>query len=108
LSYAHRISSAIRRGKSDIVKFSDTAERSEHILPSAAADAPTGRHNPKLHRSTSSPRGPVSIQRTCYTAVIKAYGFFAKKDLLKQLLDLNLDVAARIERGEEVIACGVR
>jgi hypothetical protein len=41
------------------------------------------------------------------TAVLKAYGFSAKKDLLKQLLDLNLDVAARIERGEQVTAPGI-
>jgi len=32
-------------------------------------------------------------------AVLDAYGFSAKKDLLKQLLDLNLAVAAREERG---------
>ena len=40
-------------------------------------------------------------------AVLKAYGFSAKKDLLAQLLELNLDVAARIEAGEAVTAPGV-
>lgn len=40
-------------------------------------------------------------------AVLKAYGFSPKKDLLKQLLDLNLDVADRIERGKDVTAPGV-
>lgn len=40
-------------------------------------------------------------------AVMAAYGFSAKKDLLAQLLALNLEVAARIERGEEVTAPGV-
>jgi hypothetical protein len=40
-------------------------------------------------------------------AVMAAYGFSAKKDLLGQLLALNLDVASRIERGEEVTAPGV-
>ncbi len=40
-------------------------------------------------------------------AVLKAYGFDANKDLLGQLLDLNLDVADRIERGEDVTAPGV-
>lgn len=40
-------------------------------------------------------------------AVLDAYGFSAKKDLLKQLLDLNLAVAAKIDRGEEVTAPGV-
>jgi len=40
-------------------------------------------------------------------AVMKAYGFSTKKDLLKQLLDLNLGVAAREGRGEPVTAPGV-
>jgi hypothetical protein len=40
-------------------------------------------------------------------AVLAAYGFSAKKDLLQQLLDLNLDVAQRIERGERVTAPGI-
>jgi hypothetical protein len=40
-------------------------------------------------------------------AVLTAYGFSAKKDLLKQLLDLNQQVAANIEKGEPVTAPGV-
>jgi len=36
-----------------------------------------------------------------------AYGFNAKKDLLAQLLALNQQVAAKIERGEPVTAPGV-
>ena len=40
-------------------------------------------------------------------AVMKAYGFSRRKDLLKQLLDLNLAVAARIEAGDPVTAPGV-
>ena len=40
-------------------------------------------------------------------AVMAVYGFSAKKDLLGQLLALNLEVAGRIERGEEVTAPGV-
>jgi hypothetical protein len=40
-------------------------------------------------------------------AVIASYGFSAKKDLLGQLLALNLEVAGRIELGEEVTAPGV-
>jgi hypothetical protein len=39
--------------------------------------------------------------------VLAAYGFSAKKDLLKQLLDLKLEVAARIDRGEPVTAPGI-
>ena len=38
------------------------------------------------------------------TAVLTAYGFSAKKDLLAQFLALNQQVAAKIERGEPVIA----
>lgn len=40
-------------------------------------------------------------------AVIAAYGFDAKQDLLAQLLDLNLAVAAREKAGETVTAPGV-
>lgn len=40
-------------------------------------------------------------------AVLAAYGFSAKKDLLKQLLDLNLAVAKAIQNGEDVTAPGV-
>jgi hypothetical protein len=35
-------------------------------------------------------------------AVLAAYGFSAKKDLLAQLLELNLSVAQRIEKAEPV------
>jgi hypothetical protein len=41
------------------------------------------------------------------TAVLTAYGFSAKKDLLAQLLALNQEVAAKIERGEPVTSPGV-
>lgn len=41
------------------------------------------------------------------SAVLAAYGFNAKQDLLAQLLSLNLAVAQRIERGEPVTAPGV-
>lgn len=40
-------------------------------------------------------------------AVLAAYGFSARKDLLGQLLALNLDVAARTDAGEPVTAPGV-
>lgn len=40
-------------------------------------------------------------------AVLKAYGFSAKKDLLKQLLDLNHEVTAREAQGEAVTTPGV-
>ena len=41
------------------------------------------------------------------TAVLAAYGFNAKKDLLAQLLALNQEVAATIEKGSPVTAPGV-
>ena len=40
-------------------------------------------------------------------AVLAAYGFNAKKDLLAQLLALNQQVAAKIEKGEPVMPPGV-
>jgi hypothetical protein len=40
-------------------------------------------------------------------AVLDAYGFSAKADLLAQLLALNQEVAARIEKGEKVTAPGI-
>ena len=40
-------------------------------------------------------------------AALEAYGFSAKKDLLAQLLELNLAVAAAIDRGEPVTAPGI-
>ncbi len=40
-------------------------------------------------------------------AVLAAYGFSAKKDLLAQILALNQEVAARIEKSEPVTAPGV-
>ncbi|MBU0641029.1 MAG: hypothetical protein KKB50_19370, partial [Planctomycetes bacterium] len=41
---------------------------------------------------------------TLDAAVLDAYGFSPKKDLLKQLLDLNLEVARAIDDGETVTA----
>jgi hypothetical protein len=41
------------------------------------------------------------------TTVLTAYGFSAKKDLLAQLLALNHEIAAKIEKGEPVTAPGV-
>jgi hypothetical protein len=42
-----------------------------------------------------------------HAAVLAAYGFSAKKDLLAQLLALTLEVAAKIEQGIAVTAPGV-
>ena len=40
-------------------------------------------------------------------AVLAAYGFSARKDLLAQLFKLNLDIAARIASGQNIVAPGV-
>jgi hypothetical protein len=40
-------------------------------------------------------------------AVLAAYGFSAKKDLLAQLLELNLAVAQRLENAEPVTPPGI-
>jgi hypothetical protein len=40
-------------------------------------------------------------------AVMEAYGFSARRDLLKQLLDLNAAVARAIKQGQSVTAPGV-
>jgi hypothetical protein len=40
-------------------------------------------------------------------AVLAAYGFSAKKDLLAQLLALNLGVAQRIQKGDPVTPPGI-
>jgi len=45
-----------------------------------------------------------SAQQIETAAVLTAYGFNAKKDLLAQLLALNQELAARIEKGETVTA----
>ena len=41
------------------------------------------------------------------TAVLAAYGFSARKDILQQLLDLNAAVAANIDAGKKVFGPGV-
>ena len=58
--------------------------------------------NPQL----SNPQPPYA-HTTLETAVLDAYAFSPKKDLLAQLLALNLEVAGRIERGEPVVSPGV-
>ena len=41
------------------------------------------------------------------TAVLTAYGFSAKRDLLAQFLAVNQEVAGKIERVEAVVAPGI-
>ena len=47
------------------------------------------------------------MSATLGAAVLTAYGFNAGKDLLAQLLALNLEVAGKIQRGEPVTRPGV-
>jgi hypothetical protein len=47
------------------------------------------------------------MARLTHHAAPDAYGFSAKKDLLARLLALNVEVAARVERGKSVTAPGV-
>ena len=56
------------------------------------------------HAALDAVRTTVSLHRSADAAVLAAYGFSAKKDLLAQLLALNLEVAADIEKGSPVIA----
>jgi hypothetical protein len=69
----------------------------------------TNKINKAVYRTLELPgKNPLKdVHAALDAAVLKAYGFSAKKDLLKQLLDLNLEVAARIERGEDVTATGI-
>ena len=50
---------------------------------------------------------PLKLDAGLDAAVLAAYGFSAKKDLLAQLLTLNLEVAQRLEEGEPVTAPGI-
>jgi hypothetical protein len=52
-------------------------------------------------------RTTVSLHHFADAAVLIAYGFSAKKDLLAQLLALNQQVAATIDTREPVTAPGV-
>jgi hypothetical protein len=40
-------------------------------------------------------------------AVIEAYGFSARKNLLSQLFALNIDIGARIQNGDSVVSPGI-
>ncbi|HEU0039831.1 MAG TPA: hypothetical protein VFR76_11205 [Verrucomicrobiae bacterium] len=85
-------------------------------LADAAASPPRGRHLPllvcrqgALYRTLELPgANPLKDAHAALdTDVLTAYGFNAKKDLLAQLLPLNQDVAAKIEKGSPVTAPGV-
>jgi len=62
-----------------------------------------------LYRTLELPgRNPLKDAHAALdAAVLDAYGFSPRKDLLKQLLDLNLAVARQIDQGHPVTAPGV-
>jgi len=62
-----------------------------------------------LYRTLELPgRNPLKdVHEALDAAVLDAYEFTPRKDLLKQLLDLNLAVARAIDNGEPVTAPGV-
>ncbi len=62
-----------------------------------------------VYRTLELPgRNPLKDAHTALdAAVLAAYGFSAKKDLLGQLLDLNREVASRIDEGKPVLAPGI-
>jgi hypothetical protein len=62
-----------------------------------------------LYRTLDLPgKNPLrDAHNTLDTAVLKAYGFSAKSDLLEQILKLNLSVAAKISAKEPVTTPGI-
>jgi hypothetical protein len=62
-----------------------------------------------LSRTRGSPgANPLKdVHAALDAAVLAAYGFSATKDLLAELLTLNLAVAQRIEKGEPVTPPGI-
>lgn len=62
-----------------------------------------------LYRTLELPgRNPLKDAHAALdSAVLAAYGFSAKKDLLGQLLELNLAVAGKIESGQGVTPPGL-
>jgi hypothetical protein len=59
------------------------------------------------HAALDTVRTTVSLHRFADAAVLTAYGFSATEDLRAQLLALNQQVAAEIEKGEPVMPPGV-
>ncbi|MBX3610737.1 MAG: class I SAM-dependent DNA methyltransferase [Hydrogenophaga sp.] len=73
----------------------------------SAADAGTGLR--ALYRTLELPgKSPLKEAHAALNAaILRAYGFSNKRDLLQQLLDLNSDVAAKSSAGKAVTGPGV-
>src|SRR6266542_3933215 len=68
------------------------------------------RHRLERRHYDVIPLNPIQFDLMSFresAAVLAAYGFSAKKDLLVQLLALNQEIYAKIEKGEPVTAPGV-
>ena len=70
---------------------------------------PTQAENGRHYRTLELPgKNPLKDAHAALdTAVLAAYGFSPMKDLLAQLLDLNLAVAGHIADGQQVTAPGL-
>lgn len=82
------------------------AARTLHMVRASAAAAGTGLR--ALYRTLELPgKSPLKDAHSVLdTAVLKAYGFSSRRDLLQQLLDLNDIVAAEIAEGKAVVGPG--
>jgi N-6 DNA Methylase len=78
-----------------------------HVRADASSNHGTGLR--VLYRTLDLPgKNPLKDAHDALdVAVLKAYGFSSKKDLLQQVLDLNKKVAIRIDAGEDVAGPGV-
>jgi len=93
--------------ESDITVVAETGREVRRVREQALAKIKGGLR--AVYRTLELPgKNPLKDAHAALdAAVLQAYGFSAKKDLLKQLLDLNLEVATQIEAGQEVTAPGI-
>jgi hypothetical protein len=83
------------------------AGREIRRVRAAAAQTNTGLR--ALYRTLDLPgKNPLKVAHDALdAAVLRAYGFSNRKDLLQQVLDLNQDVAASIDAGKAVTGPGI-
>lgn len=93
--------------KGSLVKEVAAAARELTRLRAEAANEGTGLR--VLYRTLDLPgKNPLKTAHDVLdAAVMKAYGFSAKTDLMKQLLDLNQEVALKIAAGNDVTGPGI-
>ncbi|PZQ76958.1 MAG: class I SAM-dependent DNA methyltransferase [Variovorax paradoxus] len=90
-----------------ISEVAEAARQLQSVRSAGLAKATGGLR--ALYETLSLPgKNPLRDAHTVLNrAVLAAYGFSAKKDLLQQILELNEDVAARIDAGVTVDAPGI-